>query len=86
MAPAPQQPAPTTQPLLPEEQVRAAQQNDYAKLREGYITQLEEVYKLDEATARDLVVEPEKVVPKLFARMHADMVAAVAQGVIQQVP
>lgn len=85
-APAPTQPAPTTQPLTLQEQQEAAKQNDYAKLRDGYISELEQVYQLDEATARDLVVEPEKVIPKLFARMHADMVASVAQGVVQQIP
>lgn len=51
-----------------------------------YIDQLEKLYAFDEATATQLSTEPEKVLPKLAAKLHVDVYKTVYAQLAQMVP
>ena len=84
-AKAPEAPKPGTEPAA-EVVAKTDQAPNMAQMREQAISQLEPVYALSEEDARNVITDPEKVIPKLFARMHVDMMMAVASGLEKQLP
>lgn len=80
-AQAPVQPAAATQPVG-QPQAPAA-----APVREQYLGELEKYYApRDEEEVRALSLEPEKVLPRMFARAHVDVLDAVVQGITNELP
>jgi hypothetical protein len=67
----PAQPAPTVSPQ---------------ELRGKYLQDLETAYGLSDADAQALLTEPEKVLPKLAAKMHLYVVDTVISAVMQNLP
>ena len=57
-----------------------------AQLRERYMGELERYYAPKDEEARALMLEPEKVVPKMFARLHVDILDSVIQGIGKELP
>ena len=88
-APAPVEPTPAApstpaEPVTPAQETPAAPAHDSAAAlaaETAYREQLEATYRFDEETALQLQTEPEKVLPKLAAKLHMD----VMQNVLSQV-
>jgi hypothetical protein len=59
---------------------------DMAKLRQAEVERLTSVYALSDEDARTMTVEPEKIVPKMMAEMHANIVEAVVAVLGAQLP
>lgn len=59
---------------------------EYQRLREQALGQFEQQYAFTPEDTRQLMVEPEKVLPRVFARLHADIVTSVMAGLAQQLP
>jgi len=72
------QPAETPQPTITEEMRQFARQQALAGLAERY--------KLSEEDASALQIEPEKVLPKLAANLHAAIYEQVLQRVVAEAP
>jgi hypothetical protein len=70
----------------PEEEPPAVPPPDMTALRQKEIDRMVGVYAIDESDARDLAVEPEKVLPKLAARVYVDTVEAVTGVLGAQLP
>jgi len=81
-------PAPAT--AVPETQVQAPgtvdRQVEYTRLREQAISEFEKAYAFTPEDTKMLMVEPEKLLPRLFARLHADIAQSVMAGLTQQLP
>lgn len=76
-----QQPVPPEQPSAEE---TAAKQTEY---RNTMIEQLaSQAYALDEDTAAQIMHEPEKVLPKLLAQMHVNIMEASLAGIGSALP
>ena len=73
----PQEPAPKT----PEE-LRA----DFEAAQSSLLQSLEQTYALSEDDVNAMITEPETVLPKLLARVHTNVLANMAQGMVQQLP
>lgn len=77
-------------PLTPAEEEQpageAAPAPDMVKLRQTEVERLTGVYALSDEDARTMTVEPEKVVPRLMAEMHANVVEAVVAVLGAQLP
>lgn len=81
----PQPEAPSAVPVSPPVSPAAAQ--DPVKLREEYIeSYLVPQYSVSEQDARALMVEPEKVLPRLLSKVHVDVLEAAVAGIAQQLP
>jgi len=76
------EPAPVVEP----EATPPAPPPDMTALRQKEIDRMVGVYAIDETDARDLAVEPEKVLPKLAARVYVDTVEAVTGVLGAQLP
>jgi hypothetical protein len=72
------EPAPAQEPTITEEARKAMRQQALASLAEQY--------RLSEDDATALQVEPEKVLPKLAANLHAAIYEAVLQRVVAETP
>lgn len=72
--PAPVSVAPETPPV------------DYATWRQEQLTKLEDVYKLSDDVAAQLISEPEVVLPKMAAHLHMAVTEAVLQSVNNALP
>lgn len=60
---------------------------DYTKLREDFVNLLEtDTYKLSDDEATAAISEPEKALPRLAAKVHANVLDAVTHGLMQQMP
>lgn len=64
----------------------AALPTEPAQLRERYMGELAQYYTPKDEEARALMLEPEKVVPKMFARLHVDVLDSVIQGIGKELP
>lgn len=63
------------------------QNEQYAANREGLEKQLEEtLYNLDESDAELLITEPEKIIPKVAAKLHVEVLEAATQGILAALP
>lgn len=78
---------PQVQPAV-EEQPAVVNQPGYTRdqLRAQYGDQLAQRYALSEEDARALITEPEKILPKLAAQVHLDVVDSVIGAVMAQIP
>lgn len=56
------------------------------RLRTEYMSEVEKMYTFDENDARAVMLEPEKVLPKQFAKLHTQTVEAAVAGIVQQLP
>lgn len=73
-------PAPEPQQAPPSEPV------DFEKHRAETIPKLEKLYELTEEEADDFRVSPDKVLPKLAARLHYEITTAVFNSVLGSIP
>lgn len=74
---------PTPQPV---QAVPAADPNEYATWRETRLGQLAEHYAVEEADATALLTEPEKVLPKLAARVHMEVLESSMRAMQAMMP
>ena len=81
---APEEPEPA--PVVEPEATPPVPPPDMTALRQKEIDRMVGVYAIDETDARDLAVEPEKVLPKLAARVYVDTVEAVTGVLGAQLP
>lgn len=80
----PQAPPPPPPQLTPEQQ--AEQQRQWQVYQQRQVAQLEQYYALQEDDAVALATEPEKVLPKLAARLHLEVMQNVQQQIASQMP
>ena len=70
------------QPVVEETaEQKAARELEVSKARDAYVAQLEKTYQLSDEDAKTALLEPEKVLPRMAANLHA----RVLQEVVQQV-
>jgi hypothetical protein len=89
VAPEPPAAAVAPEPAQPAAPVQAAPPAPTAspeELRGRYLQDLETAYGLSDADAQALLTEPEKVLPKLAAKMHLHVVDTVISAVMQNLP
>jgi len=82
-------PAPTeVQPnaVLETAEQRAAREKAHKDWQEAQVASLTDLYKLSEDDARQLTLEPEKVLPKLAARLHMDVLASIQRSLAETIP
>jgi hypothetical protein len=78
-APAPEPtPAPAPEP--------APAPVDVVQLRANEVTRLQSVYALNEEDARNIVAQPETIVPRMLANLHVNVVESVVNSVMSQIP
>lgn len=58
----------------------------FEELRAEEITRVEDMYKFNDEDARAVALEPEKVLPKLAARLYVDIYENVFRSIAQAVP
>ncbi len=59
---------------------------DFAALRSQQAERLATAYALSEEDARTMLVEPEKVIPKLAAQLHLDVFEATVNAIVSALP
>jgi hypothetical protein len=64
----------------------AASEPDMVQLRAKYVDDLAKSYTLSAEDAQAVVLEPEKVLPRLFARTHVDIIETTVRSIHQQIP
>lgn len=90
--PAVETPATTTpatsqeEPLPPAPAVTATTPEAYQEWRQNRITQLEQTYALDEASANAMLTEPETVLPKIAAQLHVAVLENAMRAMQAMVP
>lgn len=85
------QPAPTEAPTTPTPQLApppapTASPDEYNSWRATRLTQLEQVYALDEEAANAMLTEPELVLPKLAAKVHMEVLENSMRAMQAMVP
>jgi hypothetical protein len=75
----------TESPVETEEQ-RAAREAEVAQRREAYVGELVKTYALSEEDAQKALMQPEEVLPKLAANLHANVVSEVIRHVQAAMP
>jgi len=85
---APATPPATQAPAAPTEAAAPGSiPTDATKVREQYLGELSNYYTpRNEEEVRALSLEPEKVLPQMFARAHVDILDAVVNGIAQNLP
>lgn len=81
--PQPQQPV--EQPAQPQS-VPAAPPVDLASLRAAEMTRLEQVYGMNDDEAMAMLVEPQKILPKVAANIHMTVMEQVIPAIMQRLP
>lgn len=87
--PAPSAPAPgtsTTQPAPTATPEAETGEQKMKRLRTDHVAKMATSYALSEDEARAVMLEPEKVLPQMMARVHADTVESVISGIANQIP
>ncbi len=82
--PPPEDTPPPQVQLTPEQQ--AEQQRQWQEYQAQQMEQLEQYYAVNEEDALALATEPEKVLPKLAARLHMQVLSTVQQQMAQTMP
>lgn len=88
---APAEPVVPVTPAAPVEPVRPVETTEQvtarlAEERTRLIGELEKMYAIPEAEVDELRVAPETYLPKVAARLHAEVLTAVANGIYAQLP
>lgn len=78
-------PAPSAPAVAPPA-VPTATTEEYSVWRENRLTQLEQMYAVDEASATALLTEPELVLPKLAAKVHMEVMENSMRAMQAMVP
>ena len=78
VAPQPQAPV---QPEVPQQPQISRQEQ-----RQQYVSSLEQAYAMSDEDAQQMLVEPEKVLPRIAARLHVDIVDTVIAAVMGNLP
>jgi hypothetical protein len=83
-----EQPAVEEPPAAPVVETKTPEQlqQEHTKWREESEAKLTEFYAIDKEDAELLLTEPEKVIPKLAARLHLEVSTAVAEAVKSLLP
>jgi len=82
-AEAPVVPEPAPQPGKTPEELQA----EFTKTRDALVESLAaETYQITDDEATAMITDPEKVLPKLLAKVHTNVLASMAQGIATQVP
>lgn len=80
------QPTPVEPVSTPAPEVPMATAEQYTAWRNDRMGQLEQQYALDEASATALLTEPEKVLPKLAAKVHMEVLENAMRAMQAMVP
>jgi len=83
---APEVPSQTTGEVPAQQQPVGYTQEQIAEMRKNALEGLEKEYALSEADAQNFALEPEKVFPKLAAKIQLQAYEQAVQTVMQQVP
>lgn len=75
-----------TEPPVETEEQRAAREAEVAQRREAYVGELVKTYALSEEDAQKALMQPEEVLPKLAANLHANVVSEVIRHVQAAMP
>lgn len=95
VAPASTEPAPaapptappaSTEPVTPAPVAPTASNEEYGAWRETRLSQLEQVYALDQEAANAMLTEPETVLPKLAAKIHMEVLENSMRAMQAMVP
>jgi len=80
-------PAPaSTEPVAPAPVAPSASNEEYSAWRESRLSQLEQVYALDQEAANAMLTEPETVLPKLAAKVHMEVLENSMRAMQAMVP
>ena len=80
-------PAPaSTEPVAPAPVAPTATNEEYSAWRQNRLTQLEQVYALDQEAANAMLTEPETVLPKLAAKVHMEVLENSMRAMQAMVP
>lgn len=84
--PSPQTPPTPQVPAAPVPETPAESIPSYTEWRTQRLTQLEQMYALDEASAVAALTEPENVLPKLAAKVHLDVLESSMRAMQAMLP
>lgn len=84
-APTPTPPA-STESVAPPPVAPTASNEEYGAWRENRLSQLEQVYALDQEAANAMLTEPETVLPKLAAKVHMEVLENSMRAMQAMVP